>query len=226
MSVSRNVTVPVGNREPGPPSALLGNAASAHTGDPLRSIMARPNLGPGSAAYICQMAYLHGGPASVTSCDGLSRRTTAPIPKQVSKRGQRACPEICQRRDVAPAPAAGAVASLAADHVLAPDDPRAHRPGRAGRLVCRPMQARTSWPGTLLRFVRGNSEPQRQGLLELRATLSCGREAVEVGTVGNPSGVPVADRIAADGGRTVSRRRPSARLPSRDGDAVGDHAEH
>src|SRR5215211_6856894 len=64
MSVSRNVTVPVGNREPGPPSALLGNAASAHTGDPLRSIMARPNLGPGSAAYICQMAYLHGAPAS------------------------------------------------------------------------------------------------------------------------------------------------------------------
>jgi len=25
-----------------------------------------------------------GAPASVTSCDGLSRRTTAPIPKQVS----------------------------------------------------------------------------------------------------------------------------------------------
>src|SRR5829696_6010978 len=120
MSVSRNVTVPVGNREPGPPSALLGNAASAHIGDLPCSIMARPSLGPGSAAYICQMAYLHGGPASVTSCDGLSRRTTAPIPKQVSKRGQRACPEICQRRDVAPAPAAGAVASLAADHVLAP----------------------------------------------------------------------------------------------------------
>src|SRR5215211_8614017 len=122
MSVSRNVTVPVGNREPGPPSALLGNAASAHIGDLPCSIMARPSLGPGSAAYICQMAYLHGGPGQ----RHVVRWLVAPDYRADSeaglKRGQRACREICQRRDVAPAPAAGAVASLAADHVLAPDE--------------------------------------------------------------------------------------------------------
>ena len=41
MSLSRNVTVPVGNCDKGPPSVLALSAASAHINDLPRSTMTR-----------------------------------------------------------------------------------------------------------------------------------------------------------------------------------------
>jgi hypothetical protein len=59
----------------------------------------------------------------------LSRRTTAPIPKQVTSGDNAPALRFAKGKDVAPASPARAVASLAADHVLAPDEDQA--PGGA-----------------------------------------------------------------------------------------------